>query len=239
MKLADRATYVRIQKIANDIGVSDRTVQRANQVLCEKEYLFIESRFKPTQHGKMRQNTNLVFVNHPCISVDYIEIPPRQNVAPSPDKLSGDPTTICHPKLTTTPIINNNKYKEQQLIEKTNFNSMASTGEKENVVVEECTREEIIKIFQQYGLKIHTAKKTISCLEKYSISTVELIAKTVTTKKQRIHNPIGLLESNPEAITESIICGRFYSEVASSKKDCKINICETTQSEYTIYVPPG
>lgn len=154
-----------------------------------------------------------------------------------------------------------NKPNKQQQTDKNNFKELEDVQSENNedlkfVVEEEEEKEvieffienklskgEVIQVFKDYGLNIKRAKRSLEYLVMLDISTVHTVAKYLSKKNEKIRNPIGLLESEPQFITESILAGKLYPKTKTkTKKPMSLNqgwgFCDTTQSNYEIYAPP-
>lgn len=96
------------------------------------------------------------------------------------------------------------------------------------------SREEIIQIFDSHGLNLQKARKALRYLATLNASTIKTIAKALSQKNKTVKNPVGLLESNPQAIAKAVLSGSLYPE---GKKPREVPICETTGREYAVYAP--
>ncbi len=137
---------------------------------------------------------------------------------------------------TVKPDTNNNNKINKNSYNKNNNNDVAVLTDQIQILSQgkNSKVEEIIKIFDFYHLDISKAKKALIYLENLEFETITEVAKMISSSKQ-VKNPIGLINSDPVAIVDSILKGNFYYK---DKKRQASEINNTTNSEYVLYIPP-
>ena len=210
---------------------------------------------KTTRKGLPAKRYIKIYENPPFLQDLYLD---NADKAPNIQMVENPPTSkrktrqlVGGKSATNKPIYN--KPNKQQQVSKYNLDSTEDKiikipnpvveKEEEEIIeffIENKTNpEEVIQVFKEYGLNIKKARKSLEYLVMLDISTVHTVAKYLSQKNKSIKNPIGLLESSPQYIIESILAGKLYPE---TKKKAKINLnlgsfCEVTGREYEIYTP--
>ncbi len=91
----------------------------------------------------------------------------------------------------------------------------------------------VVEIFSKKGINVSPVlRKNPEAFSDYTEKEIMRIAETLSKKQAegKITNPVGLLMSDVQTVTEAILAGKFYP---SKKKTT------TTTEEYEIYVPPN
>lgn len=196
---AGNQAFPGVKKICKDLGITNDTFLKHRKQLEECGYIVVE-----TIRDKGRFYRNIYTI---------VEKPENTEFPPCPKK--------------TDTVKNRHGEKPYRKNHDTKINSIIkSTDNKNNnngVV-------DFVSIFSEQGIDIRPIiRKDPEVFTGFTENEIRVIAKTLANKQAegKILNPVGLLLSNPRAVAEAILAGKFYPERKTAKYD-----------DYEIYVPP-
>jgi hypothetical protein len=191
-----------VKKICIDLGITNDTFLKHRKQLEQHGYIIVKN---VRDGGKFSRNIYVI-----------TEKPENTEFPPCPKK----PDTVKN-RHGEKPYRKNHDTKINSNIKSTNNNKNNNNG-----VVD------FISIFSEQGINIKPViHKNPEVFTDFTEKDIRLIAETLAKKQGegKILNPVGMLLSDPRAVAEAILTGKFYP----SKK--------TTTTKYDdaeIYVPP-
>ena len=193
-----------VKKICVDLGITNDTFLKHRKQLEQYGYIIVKN---VRDEGRFSRNIYVI-----------VEKPENTEFPPCPKK-----TDTVKNRHGEKPYRKNHDTKINSNIKSTNNNKNNNNG-----VVD------IISIFSEQGINVKPViRKNPEVFSSFTEKEIRIIAETLAKKQTegKIVNPVGLLMSDPRAVAEAILTGKFYPN--------KKKATTTYTQEYEIYVPPG